>query len=712
MLSTPGNEFGVSKSRPKRASFVCQKCHRQKMKCDITTHGIPCSRCEKRGDDSCELFLPKKRSSFDIANTLISISNGGSQRPGGVNIPANAINEELPSTQENEDSLEHPVQHTSQAAVSERTYLGGYENNAFPQSENNDNNDHCPEIEEVPRASSVLSIGSPFGRFGQLEWLPSFTPSPVDNQMNGGSFNNFNYSNNYNSELGAGPSNRRGSMYLSVYRKDHEGIELNFDVVRSHNNKVNRQKLTFLGESCPLSLLLRRLQDSGHVYMTATSAEEEGSESISQVSAGNNSGNLEWPPSSDIASSPSCESTASRIQEGSLKELLRVYFHVIHPFYPIINRRWFAEKYALQAVPPVLMNAVCFAACYHCNSTAIHNAGFSYRQDAKKAFYEDAKRLFDDDTESDLVVVLQAAFLLSFHGGKPRRVWNNRAWLSVAVNIAEDLGMHRFTVRSSVDKFDKSHLRIIWWCMVMRDIMASITLGRPHKICEFRCDVDPLMVEDFELVDKDPDDTDLFGKSDPDYYHLLVEVCKANMLMWKVFSSRYYPRSDPRCNPVEYRDELAAWRQELPEIVDWAKRPKSLPAIYMAMIHHHLMIYIYRPRMIDSEVLEVCSLEESVQFANEIVSQVIKLASTELLAIPQDVYPLFVTAMAILIADFRSNQAVVSKLQLQICIMTLNQARESWDHASWLKSLFERMLEENTTSPPPNPGSLLDSLDY
>ena len=116
--------------------------------------------------------------------------------------------------------------------------------------------------------------------------------------------------------------------------------------------------------------------------------------------------------------------------------------------------------------------------------------------------------------------------------------------------------------------------------------------------------------------------------------------------------------------------------------------------------------------MIDSEVLEVCSLEESVQFANEIVSQVIKLASTELLAIPQDVYPLFVTAMAILIADFRSNQAVVSKLQLQICIMTLNQARESWDHASWLKSLFERMLEENTTSPPPNPGSLLDSLDY
>ncbi|CAN6674823.1 hypothetical protein TRVA0_067S00232 [Trichomonascus vanleenenianus] len=713
MPSKPVNESGVSKPRHKRASFVCQKCHRLKMKCDITTHGIPCSRCEKRGDDSCELFLSKKRSSFDTAKTLMSISNGGLQQPDeaetpGVNRQPIAVDEEM-SPRENGDSFEPLAQQANQTAVRERAELGGYDNNAFPQSENNGNSHHRPEIEEVPRASSALSLGSPFSRFGQLEWLPSFAPSPMDSQMGGGSFNNFNYNNNYNFELGAMPSNRRGSMYLSVYRKDREGIEFTFDLVRSHSAKVNRQRLTFLGESCPLSLLLRRLQDSGHVYMTAASAEEE-TEATSLDAGVANSGSLDWPPSSDAASSPSCESTASRIQKGSLQELLRVYFHVIHPFYPIINRRWFAERYASQTVPPVLMNAVCFAACYHCDSSAIHNAGFSYRQDAKKAFYEDAKRLFDDDVEPDLVVVLQAAFLLSFHGGKPRRVWNNRAWVSVAVNIAEDLGMHRSTMRSSVDKFDKSHLRIIWWCMVMRDIMASITLGRPHKICELRCDVDPLMVEDFELVDKDPDDTDLFGKSDPDYYRLLVEVCKANMLMWKVFSSRYDPRSDPRYNPAEYRDELAAWRRELPEIVDWAKRPNSVPAIYMAMIHHHLMIYISRPRMIDSEVLEVCSLEESVQSANEIVSQVIKLASTELLAIPQDVYPLFVTAMAILIADYRSNQAVVSKLQLQICIMTLNQARESWDHASWLKSLFERMLEENTTSPPPNPGGLLDSL--
>ncbi|CAN6675166.1 hypothetical protein TRVA0_101S00144 [Trichomonascus vanleenenianus] len=663
-------------SKPRqRASFVCRKCHRLKMKCDITTHGIPCSRCKKSGESPCELFPSKRRSSLDVVESLISISRSNRlSRAESCNSPVNSTMQDQGAKE-----TEHIVNkgNTSEGC------------NTFPANDSSNNT-----LQEASETTPCFLLDSLLPRLDQMDCFSPFDTShtaiPIDSQTIGSG-------RDISSDEPASKSRtafRQPARQLSAYKRDAESLGFNINMTPHLHEKINRQRLTFLGESCPLSVLLRRLHDSGHASITTNVTD------LPALSPKANPGDS----SAGIYSYASNENflttnnTARKLENGALDKLLRAYFHIVHPFNPIINRRWFAQEYDSQTAPPALLNAMCFAACYHCDSSALYDAGFSCRHEAKKAFYEDTKRLFDEDQDPDLVILLQVALLLSFHGGKPRRVWNGRSWLAVAVNIAEDLGMHRSTMNSRVDELDKRHLRIIWWCMVMRDITTSITLGRPHKICDLRCDVDLLTIEDFEEVDRDPDNTDLFGKADTAYYHLLIGVCKGNILMWKVLGSRYDPRSDPRYNPSEYSKELLDLRKSLPECVDWSKRPTSLPALYMAMVYHHLMIYISRPRMIDSEILEVCSMEQSVRSANEIVSQVAKLAANEILAIPQDVYPLFVTAMAILIADYRSNHSVGSKLQLQICMMTLNQARDNWDHAVWLRSLFERMLEENETS--------------
>lgn len=607
------------------------------MKCDIVTHGIPCSRCEARGNVKCEMFPTKRRYGPDVP----------------IPVPRSPNRDKTAQSSGTDDTLSLSIiRNDTDSSVNAPT------TSSFPEQISrlepidedgiNRNNLDGYMLDNIP------DIGSPF--FNSLG--RGYTP----------------VSNNQNIPARSGPSSTRNPAMLLSLSRDGEGREkLEFVIDKAKKGSViSKDTLTFLGESSPLSMLLRGFHDSGHVPMNSVSRRKPDTPSTnSEVSY--------------------ADSVVSSLQPGILEDFLSSYFAKVHPFYPIINRRWFADKYMANNIPLLLLNSVCFAACYHCNQEVIIRAGFPTRADAKETFYREAKKVFDDEQEDDVVVILQAAVLLSFYGGKPRQVWNNRSWLAIAVTLAEDMGIHRSTLRSQMNETDKSHLRIIWWCMVIRDIMTSLTLGRPQKICDLRCDVDLLTLKDFE-IDEDPENP-IFGKKDITMHHFLVEYAKANVLMMKIFSARYDPRSDPQPNMTDHYKELTDWRRNLPDCLDWKTNPSDFAAMYTCMIYHHLVIFIFRPRMVDSEIMELCSLEQAVKSSTEIASLVAKLGIRDTLILPQDMYSIFVTAMVVLISDTKTNQSVVSKLQLQICMMTLKQATESWDHASWLVSMFDRVLD-------------------
>jgi hypothetical protein len=376
---------------------------------------------------------------------------------------------------------------------------------------------------------------------------------------------------------------------------------------------------------------------------------------------------------------------------------LTCYFTKIHPFYPIINRTWFAEKYKYSFVPPLLLNAMCFVACYHCEPCTIHRAGFSSSLQAKEAFYKDAKKLFYEEQEGDLLVTLQSCILLSFYGGQPRSALNCRTWLAMAATIAEELGIHSSTNKTKMNEADKSLLKIIWWTLVTRDAMTTAFFGRPQKICDQRCDVDMLNFEDFLIVDEDPEGL-MFGRRDLTNYHFLIELAKAMEILMKIFSTRYYPRSDPRPCMEEYK-LLTEWKSDLPQCVDWDATPQTTTARYLAMTYHLLLIFIFRPRMEDSEQLESSSMETAIRSATEVAKLLAKVGRKNTLAIPQDMYVVLVTAMVILLTDFRQRKLEISKLHLQMCLMILTQAKGCWDHAWWLIDMFEQMLEDDDPEP-------------
>ncbi|KAA8917146.1 hypothetical protein TRICI_000713 [Trichomonascus ciferrii] len=619
------------------------------MKCDIVTHGIPCSRCEARGNVKCEMFPTKRRYGPDVPIPV----------PRSPNCQRN--NDQGSGKQSAEDKLSLSIIRNDTTS----NFNNVQTTSSFPESisrlEPVDEDGIDKENLDGYMLDNIPDIGSPF--FNSLN--RAFTPAPNNNIPAGGSAR-------------SPGSTRSPAMLLSLSRDDQGRETLEFVIDKAKQGSViSKDTLTFLGESSPLSMLLRGFHDSGHVPMNSVARRKPDTPSTH----------------SDVSYA---DSVVSSLQPGILEDFLSSYFTKVHPFYPIINRRWFADRYAANNIPLLLLSSVCFAACYHCEQDTILRAGFTTRANAKETFYREAKKVFDDEQEDDVVVILQAAVLLSFYGGKPRQVWNNRSWLAIAVTVAEDMGIHRSMLRSQMNETDKSHLRIIWWCMVIRDIMTSLTLGRPQKICDLRCDVDLLTLKDFE-IDEDPENP-IFGKKDPTMHHFLVEYAKANVLMMKIFSARYDPRSDLQPNMTDHHKELIDWRQNLPDCLDWKTNPSSFAAMYTSMVYHHLVIFIFRPRMVDSEIMELCSLEQAVKSSTEIASLVAKLGVRDTLVVPQDMYSIFVTAMVVLISDTKTNKSVVSKLQLQICMMTLKQAAESWDHASWLVRMFDRVLESEPDS--------------
>ncbi|KAK9482042.1 fungal-specific transcription factor domain-containing protein [Lipomyces starkeyi] len=55
---------GKGTGRGSRSSIACTKCHASKIKCDVSIHGSPCSKCKERGVIDCKL-IQSRRGTYD-----------------------------------------------------------------------------------------------------------------------------------------------------------------------------------------------------------------------------------------------------------------------------------------------------------------------------------------------------------------------------------------------------------------------------------------------------------------------------------------------------------------------------------------------------------------------------------------------------------------------------------------------------------------------
>lgn len=124
-------------------------------------------------------------------------------------------------------------------------------------------------------------------------------------------------------------------------------------------------------------------------------------------------------------------------------KLLSFYFKWFHPAFPILDQVQFTHQVEVDEPSLLILNAVLMIAVTICPEDDLVAAGLPARYAAREIFYRQAKLLYDEDADVEMMNVVVATFLLSFWWGGPDESKDTWHWLGISLSQAQSLGMHR-----------------------------------------------------------------------------------------------------------------------------------------------------------------------------------------------------------------------------------------------------------------------------
>ncbi|PNP79945.1 hypothetical protein FNYG_06642 [Fusarium nygamai] len=281
--------------------------------------------------------------------------------------------------------------------------------------------------------------------------------------------------------------------------------------------------------------------------------------------------------------------------------LVYTFFEIIHPPYPVIDRRAFSELYRQGKASPMLLHAMFLVTFILCDESLIQAAGFSDRTAARKHHYLRAKTLYDVDHETDRNVLTAAIFLLGFWWNGPDDQKDSWFWLGCATSCAQSLGMYRsYDGRIKVEPREKSAAETN---MVTRDRHTAACLGKPCRIRDEDCDIEPLTEEDF-YFDDDHNDP-LITRQEEHHTALAIEMTKAAEILGDIVIAEYSPRRPDleQYKPERLKQRLEQWEAQLPKCMQRAPLDETLgPAFWATQLHmayQNYYILLFRPKAIE-----------------------------------------------------------------------------------------------------------------
>ncbi|KAF5595968.1 cutinase transcription factor 1 alpha [Fusarium pseudocircinatum] len=266
--------------------------------------------------------------------------------------------------------------------------------------------------------------------------------------------------------------------------------------------------------------------------------------------------------------------------------LVYTFFEIIHPPYPVIDRRAFSELYRQGKASPMLLHAMFLVTFILCDESLIQAAGFSDRTAARKHHYLRAKTLYDVDHETDRNVLTAAIFLLGFWWNGPDDQKDSWFWLGCATSCAQSLGMYRSTVASRLSPEKRALRKRIWWSIYTRDRHTAACLGKPCRIRDEDCDIEPLTEEDF-YFDDDHNDP-LITRQEGHHTALAIEMTKAAEILGDIVIAEYSPRRPDleQYKPERLKYRLEQWEAQLPKCMQRAPLDETLgPAFWATQLH-------------------------------------------------------------------------------------------------------------------------------
>ncbi|KAL3496367.1 hypothetical protein BJX62DRAFT_232477 [Aspergillus germanicus] len=184
--------------------------------------------------------------------------------------------------------------------------------------------------------------------------------------------------------------------------------------------------------------------------------------------------------------------------KADLEVLVRHYFLYVHPFSPVIDEAafWRVYKHPRQGdklIPLFLFRAMIFSASCFVPDEVANRGGYGSLLDARDDLYSRAKLLYDSGVEKDALTLSRGALLLTYYTSD-FDVYSNSHWLRIARKEASIVRETHLVAERPVDDGERSDLKRLWWCCLVRDRIISLGMRRPPQVTPEEVDAYPRML--------------------------------------------------------------------------------------------------------------------------------------------------------------------------------------------------------------------------
>ena len=184
------------------------------------------------------------------------------------------------------------------------------------------------------------------------------------------------------------------------------------------------------------------------------------------------------------------------------RKLLQLYFDVVHPSFPILQKNVFIEKYERNChefSPAVLAAVYIIAINWWDHSDELSK----YQRPNVRELERLIRSSLADAMFRPKLSTVQAGLLLS-----QRPEGDQWAPTAQLVAIAQELGLHLDCTHWKIPPWEKGLRKRLAWGLYMQDKWGALVHGRPSHIFSSNWTVQPLAPNDFSEADCDENDTD------------------------------------------------------------------------------------------------------------------------------------------------------------------------------------------------------------
>ena len=303
------------------------------------------------------------------------------------------------------------------------------------------------------------------------------------------------------------------------------------------------------------------------------------------------------------------------------KELISLYFRIVHPSFPILHKNVFLEKYArtYREFSPVLLAAVYILAISYWNySPELSNSPVPDVSALENLAF---KSLTYATHRPKLSTVEAGLLLLQRPSGT---LWSSTAQM---VAVGQDIGLHRDCSTWDIPEWEKGLRKRLAWALFMQDKWGSLVQGRPSHIFKSDWAVRPLIEQDFP--ENFADENDEEGSTEVEKGRILfTHMVTLTQILSDILTSLYSGEAEGHfrdanaertktvlmtAKPLQMR--LKDWFSELPDClnIEHVKLRKLSSSGYLHLAYwateltlHRLIIRTLPTCPRDSEFLSIC----------------------------------------------------------------------------------------------------------